>query len=237
VRRKVHAFSLIELLVVLGIIALLIGLLMPGMVGARAQARAIQCRANLRELGLALQIYQNENHGWIYPVGIHANGDLWPAAYGIDKPPHLRWPMKVFKLKSAPATPPYDPDAYTQNPYDPITFPAGPFTPPTLRCPADFEPWEAHSYVINAHLAEHGIRGASHPAGWSSAQLIVAGEKVTLVRDYYMQNHDFPRVVERYRHGPHLRSNLLYLDGHVGNEPMSGSMLDPWDVTTKPQGN
>src|SRR5687767_3362658 len=111
-----QAFSPIELLVVLAIIAILIGLLMPMLSGARRAAKNVQCKSNLRQLGHALQLYANVNEGWFFPVGINANTGKPYSSYGINRPPHERWPMKVFKVPSAPLPPAYDSDAYTQNP-------------------------------------------------------------------------------------------------------------------------
>jgi prepilin-type N-terminal cleavage/methylation domain-containing protein len=58
-----RGFSIIELLVVIGIIVILIGLLMPAVIQARESARATQCAAQLRQLGQALHNYANANAG------------------------------------------------------------------------------------------------------------------------------------------------------------------------------
>lgn len=230
-----RGFSLIELMVVIGIIALLIGLIMPIMSGARRAAKNVQCKTNLRTLGQMLQIYQGENRGWLFPVGVNEMTGLPSSSFGINRPPHERWPMKVFKIPAAPLPPAYDSDAYTQNPYEPDVYPAGPYTPEALRCPSDVDPYEAHSYVLNSHLADRAIKaGKSNFGGLTNSEVIVAGEKFTLKRDYYMQNQEFFEVVDRFRHGMTLGSNYLYFDGHVGtvlpSEAMSG--IDPWDLRT-----
>jgi prepilin-type N-terminal cleavage/methylation domain-containing protein/prepilin-type processing-associated H-X9-DG protein len=67
-RRK--AFTLVELLVVIGIIALLISILLPAMNSARRQARSLKCLANLRSVGQALSLYAANNQRF-YPIARH----------------------------------------------------------------------------------------------------------------------------------------------------------------------
>ena len=58
-----NAFTLIELLVVIAIIAILAALLMPALEGARSAARKTVCGGNMRQVGIALQIYGNNRDG------------------------------------------------------------------------------------------------------------------------------------------------------------------------------
>ncbi len=72
--RKVHAgFTLIELLVVIAIIALLIGILLPSLSGARDSARSVQCLSSLRSLGMAMSMYTEDNKD-VLPRSKHSVG-------------------------------------------------------------------------------------------------------------------------------------------------------------------
>ena len=227
-------FSLVELLVVIGIMGVLIAILMPALSRAQKQARSVACQSNLRQLGLLLATYTSENRGWLFPVGPDGM-DGQPSTYGTNWSPDLRWPMRAgFKeLKGAPNPPPWGSTPYVEEPYNPTVFPAAPYTPKIMLCPEDSEAYEAHSYVLNKHLADKRIRlGNRNFGGLTSSEVVVAGEKKTTERDYYMEAADFGRVVEQYRHGIKLGSNYLYHDGHVGTvlprESLTG--LDPWDL-------
>lgn len=66
-RRTTRAFTLVELLVVIGIIAVLIGILLPAISGAKAQSNAVKCQSNIRQLVTALINYSVEYKGKFPP--------------------------------------------------------------------------------------------------------------------------------------------------------------------------
>jgi general secretion pathway protein G len=70
-RRTARAFTLVELLVVTGIVALLIGILLPVLGRARAQAHRVACLSNVKQLGTAILMYCNENDGYFPTCAVY----------------------------------------------------------------------------------------------------------------------------------------------------------------------
>ena len=96
--RHKRGFTLIELLVVIAIIALLMAILLPALNKAKQQAQTIGCRANLKEYGIGLRMYLDDNqhrfpdawtwlrskqHDWVRK-GEDPDGVFWPYLKALD---------------------------------------------------------------------------------------------------------------------------------------------------------
>jgi prepilin-type N-terminal cleavage/methylation domain-containing protein len=99
--RKPRAFTLVELLVVIGIIAVMIGILMPALSRANRQAKMTNCLSNQKQLVLALMMYCQDNKG-CFPGG--PGMSKWRDRDGNPQPPRFTNWLAM-----------YNPDAY--NPY------------------------------------------------------------------------------------------------------------------------
>ena len=241
-KRTPAGFTLVELLVVIGIIALLIAMLMPALSRARAQAISVKCKAQMRDTDILLSLYAQENRGVLYPIGEMYNGPngvAWKTLGYEPNEPDLgrgkRWPVPVFKIT----------DEYVLGTYDkmvPITS-LKVKNPETMKCPADIDPVEDHTYILNKHLAVNYDKGIKlggrvrnkEGAVKSDSDVVLMGEKRSSETDYYMeatQQSEFDRVVEPYRHGIKLGSNYLYLDWHVDVVPPKAAQdsMDSWDA-------
>src|SRR2546423_6342494 len=116
-RHHAGAFSLLELIVVIGIITILIGLLLPSLVGTRRQAQTVQCASQLRQLGQALLIYANSNQGYLptwSSTQVYPDGKYGPP----DDLPGLGWTEQLIPYFTKPDSPAYRCPAFPDDAID-----------------------------------------------------------------------------------------------------------------------
>jgi len=149
-RQSSAGFTLIELLVVIAIIAILAAILFPVFAQAREKARAASCTSNLKQLGLAMRMYQDDYDGITIPA--------YNFGHGWRKCPFYIWPdfiqpyvknIQIFSCPSAAESTFID---------DPARNCAAMGTPPALGTKAN--PWKL-GYVFNEGWIEtpKSIRG------------------------------------------------------------------------------
>ncbi|MDP6354154.1 MAG: DUF1559 domain-containing protein, partial [Planctomycetota bacterium] len=94
--RQSSAFTLIELMMVIAIIAILASLLLPSLKSAREKARMVKCKQNLRQIGVAMQLYSNEYMGQYPQAGLPPFEDDLSALY-----PKFVDEVRVFECPSS----------------------------------------------------------------------------------------------------------------------------------------
>jgi prepilin-type N-terminal cleavage/methylation domain-containing protein/prepilin-type processing-associated H-X9-DG protein len=240
-----NGFTLVELLVVIGIIAVLIGILSPALIRARQQAQMIVCASNIRQLALANLLYANDNHSFCVPAAADIFDDLGDGQGG-----HYRW----HGMR----------DAANQS-FDPARGPLAPYLGASARvknCPL-FDPsigtqtgnnFEAgcggygyNEVYVGGRSDLYGYSPQSAATSAKTAQITRPSETVmftdagivqplgsgAVVTEYsfceppFIQENPGPASTDRawpsiaFRH--HGRASVAWADGHVTAESLSFS--------------
>ena len=221
-------FTLIELLVVIAIIAILAAMLLPALSAARRSAKSSGCIANLKQIGVAMEMYSNEHEDWICPSrGGTENGDIkW---YGILAPADGAPYGISFKYQEGTAN-------------------------SSLMCPGEGRP--IGSYKENGQTTNNKFMYTHYTANVYVMPSLGAKGNGGLGRAYFFKNHQFedPSAIHTigdnsnpagfsfsytaavsFRHGagdPRMDTdnkvlptggicNMLFLDGHAESMPLN----------------
>ena len=125
-RPRPHGFTLMELLITMGVIGLLIAILLPAVQAAREAARRADCRNRIRQLGLALHAYHSA-HG-MFPLN-YGTGEFDDASRGAS------WLAQI--LPHLEQRPLYDSIRFGKPLADPANLSAARTPVPALHCPSD----------------------------------------------------------------------------------------------------
>jgi len=212
------AFSLIELIVVISLIALLIGILLPALAAARESAQIAACLSNQRQLGIATSAYMVDNDQ-VAPAGHYRNdmGDFgpWQTSAGALIDPYM--PVNAAEFYDDPAAGgPDDQYAITgDNPYD-GSDPDDLFSPnyfymavPWIDLRGLGAPWFDHLGNIfgTRNLADVNVDSIRQPLS----------EVVVWLDESTSQHTGTTDIYERNVAGVTARdlANFVYLDGHA----------------------
>jgi prepilin-type processing-associated H-X9-DG protein/prepilin-type N-terminal cleavage/methylation domain-containing protein len=226
------AFTVVELLVVIGIMSLLMSILVPAMMRARAQAKTAMCASNLHQLFLGFTMYLDDNNGYVFPLayyGFNSEGQVGTYWYfgfeTIASSVSLPEGKRILDRKAAKLYP------YIHQ-YDSVEIcPAFPYDHPKYK-PKYKTKWM--TYGINCNLSPD-FRKATNKTIVRPAQAVKDSASTLLFTDTAMINkfqapasttnpmfeewHYYdPTAIKNpsahFRHG-NLQANILFCDGHI----------------------
>ncbi len=210
---KRRAFTLVELLVVIGIIALLIAILLPAMRRAKDMGNRIVCATNLRSLATSFQMYTTESRGWFPLPGADLQPEdwvYWQTGRDLNKGALVPYTGKYFK------------EAIYRCPADSI-HPAGIY---------------AYSYTVNYMFTGYLGGTTRRPPNWTvrpckMQSVYHPAEKILLIDESELTIDDAAWAPDHYfsdlhnqlsnRHDKndprrddpkYGRGNVVYADGH-----------------------
>lgn len=232
-------FTLVELLVVLGIVAVVMGILLPVLAAARKSARSTACLANLQQWGHSFQMYLNDSRGRSISHGRHPHFFWWEALapFNANVAASLRCPEAPDPIDDAP---------YTQ---DGVQH-------PSVKGSADHA-WHVASY----HAAEpqwtirgdwrgsYGINSAVYRTNTAEQQIKFPprqGGRIPLIGDCTEYTSKVanpksgPKTIEEFRAGKGEPSdfcidrhggavNVVFLDGHARQVALPELWRLKWD--------
>jgi prepilin-type processing-associated H-X9-DG protein/prepilin-type N-terminal cleavage/methylation domain-containing protein len=218
------AFTLVELLIVVAVIAILAGLWLPVLSRSRQTAQRIRCASNLRQLSLAAQMYWDDNngHAFRYRGAATNGGDLYWFGWlgrgpegkrafdprsgalfqylngrGVEVCPSLSYVRRIFKLKATGAAYGYGYNLCLSGPMNQM-----PVTVSRVRVHSDTAVF-ADAGQVNDFQAP---ASPDHP----------------MLEEFYYVGTNVGEATAHFRHEG--LANVAFCDGHVGREkPLPGS--------------
>ncbi len=202
--RRRHGFTLVELLVVIAIIAVLAAIIFPVFASAMERGRMATCQSNLRQIGIAIDMYTQDYDG-LYPCT--GNFQLWMGRY-------WRWPLKPYMALSG-------------NPNGGNLLKSDSNSRNVLLCPSDSDAaakfdGTSYSYSMSCYISPDTINTmtsftrtyvAPGPecVPQNEASVAYPGQKIIVAE--WTSNHESPKTANLWSWGGGRA--CLFADGHV----------------------
>jgi prepilin-type processing-associated H-X9-DG protein/prepilin-type N-terminal cleavage/methylation domain-containing protein len=248
-KRSAAGFTLVELLVVIGIIAVLISILLPALQKARQQAVVVDCQSRMRQIGQGIMLYANANKGYLPASQEIPQPSFYVFAYnyiGTALGKQLTVHQDIMPLFNDKDVKEWTPTTWKyRNHYvfnmrlfpDKAQF--------TGTEPGQKDPYHNYAKPTYSRKIASVKRSAETAIMWDSVQLSGgAAHSVSDGMDNYgwynkpfyvrgLSNVDYNRALVQtknngdidYRHNGGKSANLLFLDGHVEGRPRGMVLL------------
>jgi len=216
-----QSFTLIELLVVVAIIAVLAAMLLPALKQAKDAAKTSACLNNLKQMGIALILYRDDNYEWIPPLGMY-HATLNPNVQGINE-----WPYRLnhyMKFSSSVLH-----SHQTKSPFVCPGDPSSDLYQGTQRF------WIGYGWGVRGYYGMNNVLGDNMFGGFAPGydfmmrKYVKSPSSTVIYLDGWDSGINYSFTLVSPRHTG--RVNMLFVDGHTEsrlstNIPRGGAALN-----------